>query len=432
LTTCRRRGESGSALVEAAIVIPCLVLILHWSAALTDILVLRLKAAEAARYALWETTVFKPPRQIAAEVQQRFADLRSPRRVGTSHTGLLLHPLADLRWRADVDTTSAAAPLGGQSRLSGGGPWDRFVEALGGALGASVDAAAETMKLNTHGIALARVSLALSRDNDRSPILRGGDLLGLRGGDDLGLPRSATALELHAPSASQRPMQLIFDTWKAWPKPRPYSLIEASTDVVTSPSRTYPEVEKQVSAQTRAIAFFGADRIPGFRELNDLVGRVFRLGVTQSIAGGRLPDVFSTGRMDDLTGNRGPITILPPERPGPSWVPQLCEIAGRNVPCPTQRAGDVTTAQSSARPLDEAHGVGDGVDRTRYTLPYRIQTAYWRRPGGVGRELDSRELQPIDPRLATENEYVKSYRCRGHFFGGSRTAQRPNAWGSCG
>src|SRR5262249_16807973 len=156
-----------------------------------------------------------------------------------------------------------------------------------------------------------------------------------------------------------------------------YTLTGASTDVRTAPSRTYPEVEKQVSAQVRAIAFLGADRIPGFRELGDLVGRVFRLGVTQAIAGGRLPDIFSTGRMADLTTNRGPITILPPERPGPWWVPQRCEIGGKDVPCPTQRAGDVITSGDAPRFLQEEHGIGDRVDRARYTVPYRIQTAYW-------------------------------------------------------
>src|SRR5262249_19243185 len=133
----------------------------------------------------------------------------------------------------------------------------------------------------------------------------------------------------------------------------------------------------------------------------------------------------------DLTTNRGPITILPPERPGPWWVPQRCEIGGKDVPCPTQRAGDVITSGDAPRFLQEEHGIGDRVDRARYTVPYRIQTAYWRRSGGVERELDSGALQPIEPRLATENEYVKTYRCRGHFFGGSRNAQQPNAYGSC-
>ena len=75
------REERGSALTEAALVVPCLVLIVYWSSALSDVLVLKLKAAEAVRYALWESTVFKSPEQIDVDVQQRFADLRSPRQI---------------------------------------------------------------------------------------------------------------------------------------------------------------------------------------------------------------------------------------------------------------------------------------------------------------------------------------------------------------
>ena len=48
---CEQRG---SALVEAAILFPCLLLLLYWSASLTDVLVLKLKSAEAARFALPE------------------------------------------------------------------------------------------------------------------------------------------------------------------------------------------------------------------------------------------------------------------------------------------------------------------------------------------------------------------------------------------
>src|SRR5207253_2347216 len=94
------RTEDGSALVESAIVFPCLVLILYWSIALTDVLVLKLKASEAARYALWETTVWKPPSQIDRDVQARFQDLRSPASVQNAYTGLLMYPQAsNLLWQ---------------------------------------------------------------------------------------------------------------------------------------------------------------------------------------------------------------------------------------------------------------------------------------------------------------------------------------------
>ena len=425
--------DQGSALTEAAIVLPCLVLAICWSAALTDVLILKCKAAEALRYALWENTVFKPPARIDAEVRSRFADLRSPRQIRMQNTGLLMYPLTrNLTWRAEVDSTTAEVSLGGSSRLEKtGAPWDRFLDAVAGSLSRSVDPATAAMRFNSRGMAIARVALVHARHDARSPILQGGDLPGLRGGGDLGHGRALVDFHLHAPLPSQRPMQLVFDTWKAWPKPAAYTLTGAGADVSTSPSRTYPEVEKQVSAQVDRIAFFGVEGIAGFRDLRDFVGRAMRSGVSRTLAGGTLPDIFSIGRMDDLATNRGPITILPPERAVESWVPHECEIAGALVPCPTQRAGDVTTSGYAPRYLDGEHSIGDRVDRTRYTVPYRIQSTYWRRYGGMDRELDSTELASVDPRLSARNGYVKSYRCRGHFFAGSTKAQVANSYRGC-
>src|SRR5437879_4505496 len=80
---------------------------------------------------------------------------------------------------------------------------------------------------------------------------------------------------------SARPMHRLFDTWKAWPKPTAYTLTGAGADVGTPPSHTYPEVEKQVSAQVDRIAFFGVEGIAGFRDLRDFVGRAMRSGVSR-------------------------------------------------------------------------------------------------------------------------------------------------------
>jgi hypothetical protein len=425
--------DQGSALTEAAIVFPCLVLAVFWSAALTDVLILKCKAAEALRYALWENTVFKPPVRIDAEVRSRFADLRSPSRVRTQNTGLLLYPFArNLAWRAEVDSTSAEVSLGGSSPLQKtGAPWDRFLDAVAGTLSRSVDGATAAMRFNTRGMAIARVALEHAHHDARSPILQGGALPGLRGGGDLGHGRAPGDFHLQAPLPSQRPMQLVFDTWKAWPKPAAYTLTGAGTDLSISPSRTYPEVEKQVSAQVGRIAYFGMNGMAGFRDLRDFVGRLMRSGVSRRLAGGTLPDIFSAGRMDESATDRGPITILPPERAAESWVPHECEIAGAMVPCPTQRAGDLTTSGAAPRHLDGEHSIGDRVDRTRYTVPYRIQSTYWKRCGGMDRELDSVELATVDPRLATQNGYVRTYRCRGHFFAGSAKAQVANSYRGC-
>ena len=310
------RAEEGSALVEAAIVLPCLVLAALWSAALTDVLILKLKAAEAARHALWESTVFKSPAQIAADVARRFEDLASPADVRRPHTALLLRPRArDLRWRTEVDMTSSEASLG------------------------AVDVALEGMGFNTHGVAAARVSVDAGQGAG-TRVLPGGDLPGLRGGNDFGAPRALRSLVVQAPLPLQRPLTLVFDTWKAWPRPAPYARPGAAGGVGTSPSRTYPEVEKQVSAQVRRMAFAGVDRIPGFRKLQDFAGRVLRSGVGSAVSGGSLPDIFATDRMDDPAGGRGPITILPPERAAESWVPHSCEMPAKA--CPVRPSAQAT------------------------------------------------------------------------------------------
>lgn len=424
--TRTRHSERGSALVEAAIVFPCLVLILYWSAAITDVLVLKLKAAEALRYSLWESTVFKPPQQIDSEVQQRFVDLRSPKSINLSYTGLLMYPLArDMAWRAAVDTTSQKVGLGGTVRLPGGTGVDRFINLLIGALSRSVDGAVGREQFNVNGKAVARVTLVRARhDEQASPILKGGDLLGLKGGNDLDHPPSMTNLTFEAPLPAERPMQLVFDTWKAWPKPAAYTQDGASTDVTVPPQKTYPVVEAQVSAQVDKIVFFGLNRQSWFNKLRQISGFILRNGVSNAMMGGHLPDIFSAERMDGP--GYGPITILPPEKADVSWAPNQCDFHGSPTPCPTQRAGDVRTDQVPPQTLPDMATLGPQVDRTRYTLPFHINTAYWRRSGGTDDLGASAQLQPARSQVTFDNQYAQTYHCRGHYFAGSTVPQEPD------
>src|SRR5690348_3943112 len=167
-----RHPEDGSALVEAAIIFPVLLLILYWSSALTDVLVLKLKAAEAVRYALWETTVFKTPEQIQDEVRRKFVDLRSPRDVNVQGTGLLLTPsLPDGGFQVDLDTT--------KNKVSLGSKWTPLDDEM------------EREGFNVQGKAGARVSVGPGSESG-SPILKGGQLLTA----DLGRPSSLAKLVL--------------------------------------------------------------------------------------------------------------------------------------------------------------------------------------------------------------------------------------------
>lgn len=424
----RAASERGSAMVEAAIVFPCLVLILYWSAALTDVMVLKLKAAEAVRYALWETTVFKPPARIRIEVQEKFVDLRSPRAVRSSATGLLMFPLAkDLSWSASVDSASERVGIGGSLRLPSGTGLGRWLRMLG-TLSAAVDDQMRNGRFNVHGRATVRVSLDRATHDRASPLLQGGDLPGLRGGKDLGSPRSLSDFRFQAPLLSQRPMQLVFDTWKAWPKPATCSFAGAPTDTAVSPGKTYPVVEEQVSAQVGHLAFLGLASQPWFTRLRDVGNTLLRfLG---PVAGGDLPDVFSSGRMDLPGRKRGPITILPPQLPTESWVPRACEVRGRTETCATQRLGDLRVSGPSPAFLDDTATLGSSVDRTRYTLPFAINTEYWTQGGGTNdgdKTGQARRMAAPPATIARGNDYVNTYNCRGHFFAGSQRGQEPDA-----
>ena len=419
------REEQGSALVEAAILIPVLLLILYWSSAFTDVLVLKIKASEAARYALFETTVWKQPSQIDQEVRKKFADLRSPASVDIQSTGLLLYPKPkDLSWTTAIDTTSQEVKLAGGARDSNpGGSIGGFVHRVSGFLASSLQVVFKQEKFNTFGKAQVRVTLGGKRPSD-SIILGGGDLVGARGRgqNDLGAPAILQNLTFSAPLESARPMQIVFDTWKAWPKPAQYTLSGADTNVATDPRKTYPVVERQVEAQVDKIAFFGLKNFDWFRTMDDVANRVVHNPLTSGLIGGDLPDVFSTARMDDPS-KRGPITILP-QGPSDAWfVPNLCDQpTGGTGSCSVQRVGDVRVANnSSRRTLDGADAFTPGEDGTRYTVPYKINTRYWTRSGGADADdWQGTYTSALPTALAATNGYVTAWQCRGHYFAGAR------------
>ncbi len=398
----RLGGQDGSALVEAAILFPCLLLILYWSIALTEVLILKIKASEAARFALWETTVWKPAPQIEREVQQRFQDLRSPAGIQRAATGLLLYPRSSsLRWSAEVDTAAGEVTLAGSRAPFGRGPGilGSFLATATGWMAGGVQAAMRHERFNTSGVASARVRL-VHAGREGSKVLAGGDLLGRRAGNDLGAPGSIADLTFASPLPDHRPLQLVFDTWKAWPKPAAFQLARAPTDLAVSPQQSHPEVEKQVAAQVGEIAFFGMRRQPWFAALGSVTARIQSSRVAGALVGGRLPRIFSTGRMD--SSERGPVTILPQG---------------------TQRAGDVVS--HAAKRLTGLDAFTEGEDVTRNTVPHSINSQYWRSSGGTeGGSIPS--LSPPPARLATANQYVQAWSCRGLFFAGSIAPQEPD------
>jgi hypothetical protein len=340
-----------------------------------------------------------------------------------------MYPLArDMAWKATVDTTSTAVSLGGNRMPppSTGGILDKIMNFIANALSSAVDPSLRFFKFNMNGEAMATVTLVHARHDEQvSPILKGGDLLGLKGGNDLDHPKSMTNFTFQAPLPSERPMHLIFDTWKAWPKPRQYYPSDPGpTNTGASPSQTYPVVEDAVSAQVKKVAFFGLTGISWVNSINTAIGKILASGVIRPLVGGRLPLVFDASRMD-TTANRGPITILPPENLAneASYVPKTCTINFRNMPCPSQRLGDVTSA-TGVQYLNVDDSMGDNVDRTRYTIPYKVNTGYWRGNGGTDEPAEANQVTALKTQLAQKNDYVGTYACRGHFFAGATKAQQ--------
>ena len=429
-------AQDGSALVEAAILFPCLLLVLFWSMALTEVLVLKLKASEAARFALWETTVWKSPARIHRQVQQRFADLRSPDRIENAWTGLLAFPrAAAMQWSADVDASVEVKLAGNRSEMAAlPGISGSFVERVSGWMAGAVQSAMRAERFDTHGAAAVRVRVRASRD--RSRLLAGGDLVGHRGGDDLGAPRSLASLALRVPLGDERPMQLVFDTWKAWPKPAQFQLAGAPTSLTISPRQTYPEVEKQVAAQVDKIAFFGMRQLPWFRALESVTERVLGSGVGGTLLGGRPPSMFATGRMDSR--DRGPITIRPMQPPEAVFVPNACEVpSGGEAPCTERRYGVARVGDVQSNHVASLGGLSaytENEDVTRHTVPFRINSRYWRWSGGTldgwsGGTLDALEggVVPLPQSIARDNAYVRAWSCRGYFFSGATEPQVAHA-----
>jgi Flp pilus assembly pilin Flp len=414
------RDERGSALVESAILMPVFILLVMISAAVTDVMILKLKAAEAVRYALWETTIFKPPAQIQDEVRAKFADLKSPQSLETQSTGLLLYPLAsDLSWQASVDTTSTKAGLGGQRADLGSGFWSEALGTVANALGSSVDTVTKSQGFNQFGVAKVTVTLQQHSSSSKSILLPGGDLVGARGGNALAMPEQLVNLSFQAPLPGERPMQLVFDTWKAWPKPADYTSNGGSTDLTVSPMQTYPMVEQLVSAQEKKIAFAGLTGMSWFNRLNGIGAKLLGNGVTEALSGGKLPQIFSTELMDGPQA--GPITILPVEVPQESWAPSQCEVNGRQQTCGTQRLGALIS--TSQQFLGDDDAMGAQVDSTRYTVPFKLNSRYWTKSGGVNElSADTASLQALPDAMASES--VSSWNCRGHFFAGAQTAQQ--------
>ncbi len=408
------KRERGSSLIEAAIMIPVLIMLLYWAIGVTDIMALRCKASEAARFALWETTVFRTQAEVLPDVWQRFADLKSPQGINLPYTGQMLYPQSANMTFTTALVTNRPVSLGGQVKLDHPtGLVDVFLNFLLGAVTGSVNGATSFFKFNTHGSATAVVTVRASHIG--STIFGGGEIL-----KGVSMEHSAEMQNytFTAPVVRANPMKLVFDTWKAWPKPGAYTTDGAPTNTNVDPKQTYLTVEQQVSSQVEKIAFYGAKQIGVLTAIDNFFTQVRSNPVAKFLFGGTVPSIIATDRMD---GNgRGPITIRPVAAPDFGWVPSYSP--GNGDQNGSHRLGEMASFGNPVYTGYPRTAFIDKQDPSRYTVPFKINSQYFSDNGGNDRNMNNIAHSLVKPQIATNNAYVGTYQCRGHFFAGSIAA----------
>lgn len=103
----RLRARRGSSTVEFAIMAPLLVVIVLWSNYFWEVLRVRIKAAEAARFVAFERTVRKDLGQITSEAQSRYQDLNG------SDKGVALGSGFRNKLTLSISASNVPAPISG-------------------------------------------------------------------------------------------------------------------------------------------------------------------------------------------------------------------------------------------------------------------------------------------------------------------------------
>lgn len=345
-------NEEGSALTEFALVAPLFILLMYWSTFFADVSLVRLKADEAARYSVWEMVAQRPPVTVQQEVRERFANLASPRAINrTRPVGVRSFDSVQID-QVNIDDRVTVG-FGGQVQLPGSGAGGLLGTIMGGIqrfLNRAVNGLINTMRLNLAGAAEANVQFSV-----RNNLFPSGEVFNIF--FDSGIDPRVTV-------RSRSPMLLV-DTWKAWP-----GKYRTDTRLETNPYETYPEIgrrdsppERLVSAQLRRTAFFG-----GVRGAEGLVGSIMRfLGFPSPIA------------MGTWRERQGPVVMLPGAPPKHGFVPGY-GITGSQV----QRIGNTWWARDVGMATVDSPEPGL-TDRSRYTVPYRVNSELWRASGGNSR-----------------------------------------------
>lgn len=409
LKPSRLKGDEATALTEFVLVAPLFVLLIFWSQFFADLGLVRIKADEAARYALWETTAQREPAIINEEVSARFANLASPESIRQPRpVGVRSFPNANftsnirenVEARMDARITMPPAP---------GGILGTILSFAMPLINQAVSSMFNRYGFNQNGASQANVTVGV-----RNTIFPAGRVLGIF--FDAGQGSGTITVRSRTPN-------MVVDTWKAWPG-RYRTLPGSSRNVATDVYDTYPRtsanansaVEREVQAQVARGAFWG--------QSGGIVGGIANF--IDELAG---PNIVSTRTWAESGWkNAGPIAILPADQPRASFSP------GYNVA--NQRMGggrEVSGSRGWANGINVAYprntvdgntfGGGPTVDRSRFTVPYRVNTGIWNQMGGAT-NTGGMAVSPI-PGINTPNlnPYVRAMNCRDIYYMGSRIPQ---------
>lgn len=429
----RSRLQDGTATVEMAIMAPIFAILLLWSISFSDILVVKLAAQEAARFAAWQATVDVLPISGAdpgggaiKDIQTRFADLRSPETMNYPHTGLLSFPSAiaahDISVAVNDQMPASLAPGQVPPPNTGGfiGSILRFLNGLGNAIMGSMNWLLGHWGFNMNGATRTTVTLTVPQ---KLLPLRGGKILT---GDfrNIGLPATLSFRETD---------ELVYDTWKAWPNP----LRTRGDNPATPPKQSYPVAEQYVATTMNNMAFFGILRNPvvnAIRRGLGLVGHFFGFPP--------ILDTSARSRHPADPTQAGPVTMMPSCGTGNSGVVNCSPPSHQMASEPnSQRIGNAYSYRLQGNPqnglqwrsLADPRGGPDGAgaaDRSRYSLPYKVQSRYWMgfgafAGGGPSAGGGTAALAMPDRRIYDDNSnpYALTWRCRGYFYMGDKVAQ---------
>ncbi len=402
------KEESGSALTELAIIAPLFILLVIWSEFFTDLGAFKLKADEAARYAVWEMVAQRPTRQVETEVQQKFAKLYSPD-YQTPSRPYDVQAFPSVNVNVSLND-SLPASFGGSvpnPMPAGGGIIGAVVGFVMNLLNQAVNAVIRFERFDTHGEAQATAVTFQARDTLFPPT----DIRWLAFNMRDQSPPRVQMTTVSSP--------LLWDTWKAWPGK---ASLTNQGNVDTNPYDTYgrPSApEQEIAARMKNVAFFGVGNVPIIGTIIGAVGWFF------NAVGMANPFPCLQGRNCLWTDSSGPVALFPGARANHTWAP------GSGMPL--QRGGE-TYDRYDENKFANFDSPDPGVDRSRSTTPSAIHTDWWNSGNSWGGFFGSTTDGGFK-RSSTNwgwnsfsNPYVRAYRCRDAWYLGAASGQ-VKRWG---